>query len=94
MKHYIIAKFREGIDWKCLLPEITAHFEPAKAIDGISDVIVHPSCSDKPNRFHVMIEIRMTPDGLKNWDQSSIHHGWKSKYGEMLEGKTIFDCEE
>ena len=94
MKHYIIAKFKETIDWKKMVPEITAHFEPAKAINGISGVTVHPSCSEKANRFHIMIEMLMSPEGLKNWDQSSVHHEWKSKYGEMLEGKTIFDCEE
>ena len=93
MKHYIIAKFKENIDWKRLVPEITEHFQPAKAIDGVSEVVIHTSCSDKPNRFHLMIELQMTPEGLKNWDKSPVHSGWKSRYGEMLEGKTIFDCE-
>ena len=94
MKHYIIAKFKENIDWKGLVPEITAHFDPVKAIDGVSGVIIHPSCSDKANRFHIMIEMQLTPEGLKNWDHSAVHSEWKSKYGDMLEGKTIFDCEK
>ena len=47
MKHFIIAKFKENIDWKALLPEITELFDAGRAIDGISDVIVHPSCSSR-----------------------------------------------
>ena len=93
MKHFIIAKFRENIDWKSLVPEITAHFDAARQIEGISDVIIHTSCSDRANRFHIMIEIQMTPEGLENWDKSDVHKTWKAKYGDMLEGKTIFDCE-
>jgi len=93
MKHYIIAKFKEGVDWKSLVPEITELFEGAKAIEGISDVVIHLSCSDRANRFHLMIELQMAPEALENWDRSAIHHEWKAKYGELLEGKTIFDCE-
>ena len=93
MKHFIIAKFRENIDWKALVPEITSHFEAARSIDGISDVIIHTSCSNRSNRFHIMIELQMTPSGLENFDKSAVHSEWKAKYGDMLEGKTIFDCE-
>ena len=93
MKHFIIAKFRENIDWKSLVPEIASHFEAARSIDGISDVIIHTSCSDRSNRFHIMIELQMTPAGLENFDKSAVHSEWKAKYGDMLEGKTIFDCE-
>ena len=93
MKHFIIAKFKENIDWKALLPEIAELFDAGRAIDGISDVIVHPSCSGRSNRFHIMIEIHLTPEGLENWDKSDVHKTWKAKYGDMLEAKTIFDCE-
>ena len=93
MKHFIIAKFKENVDWKALVPEITAHFDAAREIEGVSDVIVHTSCSDRANRFHLMIEIRMTPESLPAWDQSDVHKGWKATWGDLLEGKTIFDCE-
>lgn len=93
MKHYIIAKFKENIAWKELVPGITKHFEAAKAIDGVSGVSIHTSCSDRANRFHIMIELEMTDEGLLNFDKSAVHREWKEKYGEMLEGKTIFDCE-
>ncbi len=56
-------------------------------------MIVHPSCSSRSNRFHIMIEIHLTPEGLENWDKSDVHKTWKAKYGDMLEAKTIFDCE-
>ena len=93
MKHFIIAKFRENIDWKSLVPEITSHFDEARQIEGVSDVIIRTSCSDRSNRFHIMIEFQMTPEGLLNFDKSAVHNDWKAKYGNMLEGKTIFDCE-
>ncbi len=93
MKHFIIAKFKPEIDWKALVPEIREHFEAARAIEGITDVILHTSCSERANRFHIMIELQMTGKGLENFDVSAVHNDWKEKYGSMLEGKTIFDCE-
>ncbi len=93
MKHYIIAKFKENISWKNLIPEITELFDQARAIDGVSGVILHPSCSEGPNRYHIMIELKITPEGLEDFDKSSVHSEWKEKFGELLEGKTIFDCE-
>ncbi len=93
MRHFIIAKFREGIDWKNLVPEISEHFEGARMIEGVSDVRINTSCSERANRFHIMIELYMTPEGLGNFDKSSVHNEWKSRYGEMLEQKAIFDCE-
>ena len=93
MKHFIIAKFRESIDWRTLVREILEHFEEARMIDGVSDVKINTSCSERANRFHIMIELQMTPEGLENFDKSSVHSEWKSRYGEMLEQKVIFDCE-
>lgn len=93
MTHYIISKFKENIDWKGLVPGITEHFEAARDIRGVEDVIIHTSNSDKENRFHIMIEMKMTEEGLLNFDKSEVHSRWKEKYGNMLEGKTIFDCE-
>ncbi|MCR4658447.1 MAG: hypothetical protein K5770_19790 [Lachnospiraceae bacterium] len=93
MKHYIIARFNDNIEWKKLVPEISEHFEGAKKIEGVSDVKIFTSCSDRANRYHIMIEIEMTPEGLQNFDSSYVHNEWKSRYGDMLEKKAIFDCE-
>lgn len=93
MRHYIIAKFKEGIDWKSHVPEITELFEASTKVEGVSDIKIFPSCSDRSNRAHIMIELWLTPEGLVNFDNSSIHSEWKRRFGDMLEGKTIFDCE-
>ncbi len=93
MKHFIIAKFREGIDWKALVPEITEHFEGAGNIEGVSGVQIHTSCSDRANRYHIMIVLQMTQEGLLNFDSSFVHSEWKARYGDMLESKAIFDCD-
>lgn len=93
MKHYIIAKFKENIDWKSHLEEITKLFEASTKVDGVLDIKIFPSNSELSNRSHVMIELQLTPEGLENFDNSPIHSEWKRRFGDMLEGKTIFDCD-
>ena len=94
MKHYIIVKFRENTDVDGMLPEITELFEKALALDGVSRVTLHRSNSDRPNRHDLMIEMILTPEGLAIYDASPMHQGWKAQYGQYIEQKTIFDCEE
>ncbi len=93
MKHYIIAKFKEYIDWKSQMEGIKELFEGSTNVEGVSGVRIYPSCSDRSNRAHVMIELQLSPEGLENFDNSPIHSEWKNRFGDMLEGKTIFDCD-
>lgn len=94
MKHCIIVKFKDRDNWRNLVGEIRNHFEKAKLIDGVSGVELKVSNSDRENRFHLMIELDMTGEGLLNFDASDVHKIWKEKYGGLLEAKTIFDYEE
>ncbi|MFG6334864.1 MAG: hypothetical protein K1W20_05255 [Lachnospiraceae bacterium] len=94
MKHYIIVKFRENTDVGGMLPEIAELFEKALALDGVSRVTLHRSNSDRPNRHDLMIEMILTPEGLAIYDASPMHQEWKAQYGQYIEQKTIFDCEE
>ena len=94
MKHYIIVKFKDKKDTARLLPEIRRLFFRALSIEGVSEVKVHPSCSDRPNRYSLMIEMTMTPQGLLAYDVSDMHLEWKKTYGDRIESKAIFDCEE
>ena len=41
-----------------------------------------------------MIEMILTPEGLAIYDASPMHQEWKAQYGQYIEQKTIFDCEE
>ena len=50
--------------------------------------------SDRPNRHDLMIEMLLTPEGLAVYDGSQMHQDWKAQYGQYIEQKTIFDCEE
>ena len=93
MKHYIICKFKDKNDLETLLPEITELYKRTLEIEGVEDVKVHKSNSERENRFHIMIEMTLTPEGLEKYDVSEVHHTWKKMYGDRLEGKTIFDCE-
>lgn len=94
MRHMIIVKFKEKVDWDGMLPAIKELFQTALAIDGVSQVEVHRSNSDRPNRHDLMIEMVLTPEGLAAYDSSQMHRDWKAQYGKYIEQKTIFDCEE
>ncbi|MBO4547906.1 MAG: hypothetical protein J5758_01695 [Abditibacteriota bacterium] len=93
MKHYIIAKFTDKSLADSLLPDIRALFDRAGASDGVAGVAVHGSCSDRENRFHVMIEMTLSAEGPALWDSSPVHREWKDRYGPLLAAKAIFDCE-
>lgn len=94
MKHYIIVKFKENVDWGAMLPAIKELFQQALFLDGVNRVEVHPSNSNRPNRHDLMIEMQLTPEGLAIYDASQMHQDWKAQYGQYIEQKTIFDCEE
>lgn len=94
MQHHIIAKFTPAVtDKAAAIDEIRSLYASAADIPGITAVDVIPNCTDRPNRFDVMIRLTMVPDALLVWDASDLHHEWKSRWGALLESKTIFDCE-
>jgi len=93
MKHYIIVKFKEDVNWKNLVDEIRELFEKALELDGVSDVCVKVSNSELSNRYDIMIEIECTEKGLINYDNSEMHKFWKLNYGEFIQSKAIFDCD-
>ncbi len=94
MKHYIIVKFKENTDVDGMLPDIRDLFQKALALDGVNRVEVHRSNSDRSNRHDLMIEMWLSPEGLAVYDGSQMHRDWKEQYGQYIEQKTIFDCEE
>ncbi len=93
MRHYIIAKFQPGVDWHALVEPVRAIFEETLDIEGVTGVWVYPSNSSRENRFHLMIEMELTPAALEIYDRSAPHLRWKETYGPLLENKTIFDRE-
>ena len=93
MKHFIIAKFKDRDDTERLLPEIRELFDETLAIPGVESVVIHKSNSTRDNRYSLMIEMTLTPEGLENFDASDVHKNWKATYGDRLESKAIFDCE-
>jgi len=93
MKHYIIAKFKDRNDIERFLPDITALFNKTLKLEGVERVDIHKSNSTRENRYSIMIEMTLTPEGLENFDASEVHRYWKSTYGDRLESKAIFDCD-
>ena len=94
MKHYIIAKFNEGCEWKPMIGAITDLFEETLQIPGIHAVKVKPCCINRPNRYDLMIEMEMDPEALTAYDACEAHKKWKQEYGDLLQKKTIFDSED
>lgn len=93
MKHYIIAKFKNRNDTDDLMPEIKQLFDQTLELEGIEKVEIHRSNSSRENRYSIMIEMTLTPEGLEQFDVSQVHKTWKEQYGDKLESKTIFDCD-
>lgn len=94
MKHDIIVKWKNREEMKPHYDRIREIFLPVLGIEGISDVRLIPSCSDRANRYDLIIEITMDSGALPAYDASDAHHEWKSVYGGMIESKAIFDYEE
>ena len=93
MKHYIIAKFKDKEDTEKLLPEIKELFSATLEIPGVESFVIHKSNSTRENRYSIMIEMKLTAEGLNNFDASEVHKKWKDIYGAKLESKAIFDCD-
>lgn len=93
MRHYIIVKFRPEVDWHALVEPIRDLFLGSLEIEGVAGVRVYPSGSDRENRYHLMIEMELTPAALTAYDSSELHLRWKDIYGPLLESKVIFDRE-
>jgi hypothetical protein len=91
MRHFVIAKLKDGIDKMDLIAPVTEIFEETLKIPGIHSVKVSPCCIDRPNRYDIMIEIEMDPEALPLYDKSAPHKEWKERYGGLLAAKTIFD---
>lgn len=91
LSHYIIVKFKPEYDWKTNLPAIRELFDHAREIKGVDAVYYHETCSDRPNRAHLAIEMVLTEEALKEYDNSWFHKKWKEDYGNTIEQKTIFD---
>ncbi len=93
MKHHILVKFREGTDVGALLEPVRALFAETLAIPGIHGLELKPSCSDRANRYDLMIVLDMDREALPAYDLCEPHLRWKREYGPITEKKAIFDCE-
>ena len=94
MKHYIIVKFTEGTDVRALAGPVRGIFEETLKIPGIHDLAIRTSNSDGANRYDLMIILDMEKEALAAYDVSEPHLRWKKEYGDRIEKKAIFDCDE
>ena len=93
MRHFVIAKLKDSSKREALAAPVQKLFDQTLEIDGIEAVKVHVCNTDFSNRYDLMIEITMDRSALETYNESEAHKTWKREYGELLEAKTIFDCE-
>ncbi len=94
MKHHIIVKFTKGTDVKALAGPVRSIFEETLSIPGIHSVDLKMSNSDRENRYDLMIVMDMDKEALPAYDASEPHIRWKTEYGDRVEKKAIFDCDD
>lgn len=94
MKHNILVKFKtDAPALSSMLPDIRRIFAQLEGVEGIHEVTYKVNCIDRPNRYHLLIQIDMDRDVLSVYDDSEAHHEWKKTYGPYIESKAIFDYE-
>ena len=69
-------------------------FEETLSIEGIHGIDIKLSNSDRDNRYDMMIVMDMDKEALPAYDVSEPHLRWKSEYGDLIEKKAIFDCDD
>ena len=95
MRHHIIVKFNEqATDKAALLEEVTVLFAESTSIPGVHGYSVHPNVVARSNRYDMMIIMDMDKEALAAYDVSEPHLRWKSVYGNVVEKKAIFDCDD
>lgn len=97
MNHLMLAKFKSEYSKDQILEmfeNIKTIYNNSKIIPGIHKVEYHVNCIDRPNRYDISINLIMDKEALPLWDKSDFHNEWKSKYGDMIETKCIFDYED
>jgi hypothetical protein len=94
IKHHILVKWNASVcDKKALLKDIQSIFNKLLVYPEIHSIEYSENVINRPNRYDLMICIKMEDDFLKIYDVSEAHKEWKEKYGKFLENKAIFDSE-
>lgn len=94
MKHHIIVKWNDLVtDHEAMAQRAAEAFSASTDIPGVTSCELIPSCSDRANRYDLMIRMELTPEGLENYDRSPMHKAWKEQFTQFMAAKAIFDCD-
>ena len=92
IKHHILVKWNSLVSNKNdILSEIQSIFNKLLIYPEVYSVDYIQNIIDRPNRFDLMICIKMNKEFLPIYDSSEPHHEWKEKFGKFVENKAIFD---
>jgi len=95
MKHHIIVKFNDKVlNLDEMYQRVLEHFAPVKQLEGVTGLHIYRNCIPRDNRYNLMIVIEMEKNSLSIFDASEIHIKWKENFGQYIESKAIFDCED
>lgn len=93
MQHYIIVKWNDTIKDKSeTADEVRKLYAEATEIPGIHRIAIKKNIIARDNRYDLMIILDMDESSLEAWDNSELHHRWKTDYGHMIDKKAIFDA--
>ena len=94
MIHHIIVKWKENEDKNKLNEAAKKLFVNAGNIPYIEKIEIKENVIPRDNRYDLMIAVFMDKSALPIWDESELHLKWKEDFGNFIEKKCIFDCEE
>ena len=91
MEHYMVVRFKDGVDAAELYQETASLFREAEKIEGVSRADVFISSHRLKKRYDMMIRIRMKKTALSSFEGSEVMTKWKREYGEKIENVTVFN---
>lgn len=95
MLHHILVKWNESVENKAEFKQRAERaFAGVTDIPGVFTCEFISSCSDRDNRYDLMIRMRMETEALTTYDQSTLHRNWKKDFTQYIAQKAIFDCDE
>lgn len=92
MEHYLIVRFKKGVDVKDLYEPIRDLFSQAGNIEGIKRAQVYLSSSKLRNNYDMMIRFTMKKSSLPLLENSDLYRRFREDYSDSISRVTEFDA--
>ena len=91
MEHYLIVRFKKGVNVRELYEPIRELFSQADQIEGIKKAEVFLSSARLRSNYDMMIKITMKKGSLESFENSELCHRWNEEYSEYISRISEFD---